>query len=277
MSKKIVILHKSGEKAAAGIVKIVGDEKGAKAYVSVEQLSSPCLFLLKAGKKYTSTLTDRKQTIDLSGYDGGPADCAITDRSGRTLLYYGSSEGNTVGSFALFEEYKKRAEKPGDRAARPSSPPVGDRAEEHKISAASRESSSSASSASAGEKATFELDGGLIYEGENFYSAVKPQLDEMFVCYPEEKVLNDVIPNSRWIRVNCEEGFYVVGILYNLEEPIYICYGIKGVYTLRPPEELGAVCDWLPLDLNNKFGDGYWVIYQDAKTGKTVRRPQNGV
>lgn len=40
------------------------------------------------------------------------------------------------------------------------------------------------------------LDEWTKYDGNNFYYAVKPQIDELFVRYPEEKILNDAVANS---------------------------------------------------------------------------------
>lgn len=115
------------------------------------------------------------------------------------------------------------------------------------------------------------LNDGIRYDGTNFYLAIKPQLDELFVCYPEEETLNKIVPNSRWVRVDAEDGFYVVGLLYDLSAPSFICYGIPSVFQKKPPSEIADVCVWLPLDLANRDGDGYWVIYQSAVDGKCIR------
>lgn len=116
------------------------------------------------------------------------------------------------------------------------------------------------------------LSEGLKYNGTNFYLAVQPQLDEMFICYPEETALMQIVPNSKWIRVATQNDFYVVGLIYELDEPKYICYGLSGSYNIAPPAEIADICDWLPLNLDNKYGDGYWLIYQDCRTGATVRQ-----
>lgn len=116
------------------------------------------------------------------------------------------------------------------------------------------------------------FDSGLEYQGSNFYLAVKPQLDEMFICYPREEKLERAVANSKWVKVDCENDYYVVGIIYEIDEPQYICYGIPGNYNIKPPEEIEELCDWVPLDSSNKFGEGYWMIFQNAENGKCVRR-----
>ncbi|MBD5091991.1 MAG: hypothetical protein HDT36_01240, partial [Clostridiales bacterium] len=104
------------------------------------------------------------------------------------------------------------------------------------------------------------------YDGNNFYYAVKPQIDEMFICYPEEKLLTESVPNSKWVRVDAEDGYYVVGLLFDEDEPSFICYGVPQLITQeknarRAPEELENMCVWLPLNDANGLIDGYWMIY----------------
>lgn len=112
---------------------------------------------------------------------------------------------------------------------------------------------------------------GVNYDGSNFYQAIKPQLDEMFVCYPAEDTLNNAVPNSSWVRIDTEDDYYVVGILFDVNAPSFICYGIPGTYDVQPPDELKEMCVWLPVDIDKKYGDGYWVIYQSAVDGKIIK------
>lgn len=113
------------------------------------------------------------------------------------------------------------------------------------------------------------------YDGNNFYYAIKPQIDEMFVCYPEEKQLGNTVPNSKWVRVDAEDGYYVVGLLYDEDVPSYICYGVPQLPTpdksaRRAPAELENMCVWLPLSDGADI-EGYWMIYQSAKTGEIIK------
>ena len=101
----------------------------------------------------------------------------------------------------------------------------------------------------------------------DFFETVKPQLDELFKCYPADKELMRSVPDSKWVRVNYDsEGYYVVGILYNGKRATHICYGVPGTYNLRPKQK----SEWLPLDYADPEGRGYWVIFQDAETGETL-------
>lgn len=119
---------------------------------------------------------------------------------------------------------------------------------------------------------SFVLDEGVQYEGNNFYQAVKPQLDEMFVCYPAYQELQQLVPFSQWIKIDMDEDFYVVGVIFTeMNEVKYIAYGIHGIYSLKPPDEVKNVCRWLPLSEDAAEGEGFWVIYQEPLTGKCVK------
>lgn len=116
------------------------------------------------------------------------------------------------------------------------------------------------------------LRGGVTYDGTNFYQAVKPQLDEMFVRYPAEERLNAVVPNSKWVRIDVDDDdYYVLGVLFDLSEPTFICYGIPGLRSVAPPAEIADVSVWLPLDNAHSDGAGFWVIYQSAHNGKCIK------
>lgn len=117
------------------------------------------------------------------------------------------------------------------------------------------------------EKNTKPMDW-IKYDGNNFYLAIKPQLDEMFVCYPSDEQLNQTVNGSRWVRIETSEDYYAVGLLYDGEKVSYICYGVPSVDNTRPPAEIADMCVWLP---TNSVGDGYWVIYQSAQTGEIIK------
>lgn len=121
-----------------------------------------------------------------------------------------------------------------------------------------------------GENA-FALNDYLHYDGTNFYLAVKPQLDEIFICYPPEKDLNDLVPNSRWVKISSDDDYYVVGLVYDQTAVTYICYGIPVPHFSLAPEEIADVAVWLPVDVQNPDGKGYWVIYQSAVDGKCLK------
>ena len=119
-----------------------------------------------------------------------------------------------------------------------------------------------------GEVSAFSLDT-VRFDGTNFYLSVKPQLDEIFVCFPECDDLEEVVPNSKWAKIQVEDGFYVVGLILDGEVVRYISYGVPATKNSCPPSEIRDVAVWL--DDGKKEGNGYWVIYQDAMTGQCLK------
>lgn len=118
---------------------------------------------------------------------------------------------------------------------------------------------------------TAEASGTAAFDGTNFYQAIKPQIDELFVRYPAEARLNALVPNSKWVRVDVDaDDSYVIGVLFDLSLPIFVCYGVPGVRTVPPPREIAPSCVWLPLDNDRPDAEGYWMIYQSATDGKCV-------
>jgi len=109
----------------------------------------------------------------------------------------------------------------------------------------------------------------------NFYSLIQPQLDELFSKFPHFKELEELVANTEWVKVNYtpnDEQHYILGKLYDGETVTHICYGIPATsHSATPPASLADYCQWLPVDLNNVDGAGYWVMYQSAETGENAR------
>lgn len=99
-----------------------------------------------------------------------------------------------------------------------------------------------------------------------FYERVSEQVETLFSEHPREEALEKLLPFTRWARVEfADDGrYYVVGLVG--ERPDYLCYGLPGEYASDAPG--GA--SWLPLDVRDPHGKGYWLLYQDAATGKSV-------
>ncbi len=107
---------------------------------------------------------------------------------------------------------------------------------------------------------------------DDFYHLIKGQLDDLFETYPMHEQLMGIVPDSKWVRVDYENNGkeYVVGLIYDGDTIKYICYGVPGMYSKMPPENLQAYSQWLPVDLSDPEGEGYWVMYQDAVSGDSV-------
>ena len=111
-------------------------------------------------------------------------------------------------------------------------------------------------------------------ESTDFYEQNKEHFERLLTDNAQLDELCDMIPGSKWVKVEYtegeEKGHYIVGIIYDEEgAPMHICYGVPGQFALAPPENLAKYCQWLPASIKDPQGEGYWVLYQSAKTGQT--------
>lgn len=125
--------------------------------------------------------------------------------------------------------------------------------------------------------AFFKLDDDVEYvpepKPETFFDGIKEQIETLFGKYPEEEILKQIIPDSKWVKIDYEDKgeYYVVGLLYENDNVKYVCYGVPGVYTKEPPDEIKGFSQWLPIDASKEDGFGYWITYQDAENGENVQ------
>lgn len=102
-----------------------------------------------------------------------------------------------------------------------------------------------------------------------FYTLVEEQVAKMFETYPADQTLSELLPNSRFAKIDFDgEGlYYSLGLLYgengNVEK---ICYAVKARIDQKPPEDIKDYCFYLP----SGESEGYFVLLQDAKTGENI-------
>lgn len=114
-----------------------------------------------------------------------------------------------------------------------------------------------------------------VIEAQTFYMQVKPQVDALFEKYQPDEILNSIIANSKWVRVAYDGGeeFYVLGLIFNQENSSqvdFICYGVPSSSPNNPPEDIKDYAQWLPINIQNPQGEGYFIVYQNAYNGETV-------
>ncbi len=107
---------------------------------------------------------------------------------------------------------------------------------------------------------------------QTFYQELKPQIDKLFAENKKESYLESIFPDSKWVKVSLDgDDYYVFGLIMEEGRVKYICYGVPGVYQKNPPRELSGNPCWLALDSENKEGFGYWLTYQDAENGESIK------
>ncbi len=107
---------------------------------------------------------------------------------------------------------------------------------------------------------------------KTFFEQIKPQIDELFLKNSREEYLQNLIPNSKWVKVDYDSqgDYYILGLIYEEESLVYVVYGVPGVYSSLPPKEIAGKPVWFPLDNENPESFGYWLSYQDANTGESI-------
>lgn len=108
---------------------------------------------------------------------------------------------------------------------------------------------------------------------QDFFEDVKEQINSLFDLYPEEEFLKQIIPNSKWVKVDYEnkDEYYVVGLIYEDGKLKYICYGVPGLFSHEAPMQFDGGAQWLPLDTEKPEDYGYWLSYQDAQSGENIK------
>lgn len=111
-----------------------------------------------------------------------------------------------------------------------------------------------------------------IEKTKNFYEEMKEHIDKLFSNNPSENYLQSLLPNSKFVRVDLDENnYYVLGLIYSDNIVKYICYGVPGIYQKDPPRQLSGYPVWFPIDQEKPQGFGYWLTYQDADSGESVK------
>ncbi|MBQ6922423.1 MAG: hypothetical protein IJQ66_04970 [Clostridia bacterium] len=112
-------------------------------------------------------------------------------------------------------------------------------------------------------------------ESGSYYEKVKDELSAIFTRFPAEEDLTRAYKGSVWAKIFYGENkYYVVGLIKEDGKEKYICYGVPSKYSESPPKELSGYCSFVPLSIFDLKGDGYFMMFQDAATGKCVRKDQ---
>lgn len=102
----------------------------------------------------------------------------------------------------------------------------------------------------------------------DFYHQVEKTINHLFETKSTDDILESYIEESKFVKVEYEEtkDYYSVGVIYENQIPKYICYAFPCQEGSAPPENLAEFAQFLPIG-NQK---GYYLMYQDAKTGENI-------
>ena len=87
-----------------------------------------------------------------------------------------------------------------------------------------------------------------------------------------KELLAELIPNFSILPAKGEENApeYLVGVVYNEGKAKYICYAFATDNPETPPEEIAAVCTFVPTTPYDKT-KGFFIIFQSASTGECIQ------
>jgi hypothetical protein len=104
-----------------------------------------------------------------------------------------------------------------------------------------------------------------------YFFEVQSELNSVLNRFPPEENLNKLFHDGKFVKVNySEDKYYVVGLIKENGEEKYLCYGVPAKYSPIPPKELAGYCSFIPLSIFDLNGEGYWMMFQDAITGKCI-------
>lgn len=279
IKKEIVVLNGGGHKGVVKFQAVVGRSGYVKGNCSLDFRPQNCTLYLMGDNISKIALNDIKTDFEVPFYANNSVGCLV--RSSSLTMFGGTLPNSKILKLADdFDRAQRQSAKSAhigsdtrvEPACETQKPEHGKKPVQNLKSEDAQKPSDVARTVDATRAKPLEW---IKYDGNNFYFAIKPQLDEMFICYPKEERLNSAVENSDWVRVDAEDGYYVVGLLFDSDKPSFICYGVPAYDRQPAPKDIENMCVWLPLDESASGGGerpvGYWVIYQSAQTGEIIR------
>ena len=97
------------------------------------------------------------------------------------------------------------------------------------------------------------------------------QFDNIFENYTPDTELNNLLPNSKFVKITENNQQYSIGAMFENEKITLLCYAVKSAYNSPAPQELGPHHQWLPIDKEDPLSDGYHIVFQDAEDLSILR------
>ena len=118
---------------------------------------------------------------------------------------------------------------------------------------------------------SFMLDEKLSSSNENYFIKVQEKVNILLQNNKSNEFLNGIYKNSLFVDVQYSKtDFYSFGIIYDdFKNAKYLCYVVLGSYS-KIPKGFEKISKFIPLKNYLPYDDGYYVIFQDAVSGKTL-------
>ncbi len=112
------------------------------------------------------------------------------------------------------------------------------------------------------------------FENVTYYEKSKIKILNTINNNEKHGFLSTIFKNSHFVKAyNDSQNSYIFGLIYTDETKTcckYVCYAIEGEYN-NTPTSFRGISSFIPLKQYEPYSKGFYVIFQDAITGKTIR------
>ena len=117
--------------------------------------------------------------------------------------------------------------------------------------------------------------GSALKAGNEFFDMIAAQFDKMVQDGQECVEVEELIPNSKWSYITTEQdehNRYILGKIFDADQHTrYVCYGVPAKNVDDNSSVDLEFSQWLPLNPQDEQSSGYYIMYQDAITGKNIK------
>lgn len=104
----------------------------------------------------------------------------------------------------------------------------------------------------------------------SFLDEIKTLLLEIFCIGVPDTRLVKIIPNSKWVKIALENLFIIVGMVVRGKDVEAIGLAVPVFDKFEKVEFIDKSFKFVPQNPNVPDGFGYWIVLQDAFTGKSL-------
>ncbi len=113
----------------------------------------------------------------------------------------------------------------------------------------------------------------IFIKNKDYFFKVQDKVNDLLLNNTENTFLKAVYKNSVFVDIRYNKSdYYSFGIIYDdstFKRAKYICYAVLGAYN-NTPKGFENISRFTPLKSFLPYGDGYYIIFQNAHDGKTL-------
>ena len=107
------------------------------------------------------------------------------------------------------------------------------------------------------------------YKSGDYYLSVKNKLENLICINPAEEALNNAVPGGKFAKISYDKTRrYALGTISIGGTVKFVCYGVP--VNRKDPTPRLKNAKFIPLNPFDLYGYGYYVVFKDAKSGRTV-------